>query len=137
MKTSSPFIWGIIFFCTMDDFFRMLEKRLSELICTRLCYMGRPKRPILTGNYPHRKYKVELKYQDRTHLRALPKTSCTYSLWGTHGAWFNCIPLTKYTANVYRQTTDEQMFKSGISTQEQVWDHLVGQQTFVWSDLNF
>ena len=30
------FIRGIISFCTMDGFFRILEKRLSELICTRL-----------------------------------------------------------------------------------------------------
>ena len=36
MKTSSPFIWGIIFFCTMVGFFRMCEKTSSELICTRL-----------------------------------------------------------------------------------------------------
>jgi hypothetical protein len=36
MKTSSPFIWGIIYFCTMDGFFRILEKISSELICTRL-----------------------------------------------------------------------------------------------------
>ena len=32
----SPFIWGIIFFCTMDGFSRILEKKLSELLCTRL-----------------------------------------------------------------------------------------------------
>ena len=37
-EKSSPFIWGIIFFCTMNGFFRMLEKRLSELICTRLYF---------------------------------------------------------------------------------------------------
>ena len=36
MKTSSLFIWGIIYFCNMIGFFRILEKRLSELICTRL-----------------------------------------------------------------------------------------------------
>ena len=30
------FVWGIIYFCTMDDFFRILEKNSSELICTRL-----------------------------------------------------------------------------------------------------
>ena len=35
-EKSSPFIWGIIFFCTMNGLFRILEKRLSELICTRL-----------------------------------------------------------------------------------------------------
>ena len=35
MKTSSPFIWGIIYICTMDGFFRILEKTSSELICTR------------------------------------------------------------------------------------------------------
>ena len=39
-EKSSPFIWGIIFFCTMDVFSRILEKKLSELLCTRLymCY---------------------------------------------------------------------------------------------------
>ena len=36
MKRPNAFIWGIIYFCTMDGFFRILEKRLSELICTRL-----------------------------------------------------------------------------------------------------
>ena len=36
LKKSSPFIWGIIFLCTMNGFFRILEKRLSELICPRL-----------------------------------------------------------------------------------------------------
>ena len=35
-EKSSPFIWGIIFFCSMDGFFRILEKTSSELICTRL-----------------------------------------------------------------------------------------------------
>ena len=33
---TSPFIWGIIYFCTMDVFFRILGKKLSELLCTRL-----------------------------------------------------------------------------------------------------
>ena len=33
---SSPFIWGIIYFFTMDGFSRILEKKLSELLCTRL-----------------------------------------------------------------------------------------------------
>ena len=37
-EKSSPFIWGIIFFCTMDGFSRILEKKLSELLCTRLYY---------------------------------------------------------------------------------------------------
>ena len=36
MKKSSPFIWDIIYFCTMDGFFRILEKTSSVLICTRL-----------------------------------------------------------------------------------------------------
>ena len=36
MKTSSLFIWGIIYLCNMDGFFRILEKTTSELICTRL-----------------------------------------------------------------------------------------------------
>ena len=38
-EKSSPFIWSIIFFCTMDGFSRILEKKLSELLCTRL-YIG-------------------------------------------------------------------------------------------------
>ena len=37
MKISLVFIWGIIYFCTMDGFFRILKKTSSELICTRLC----------------------------------------------------------------------------------------------------
>ena len=40
MKTSSPFIWGIIYFCNMDGFFRIMEKTSSELICTRLYLIG-------------------------------------------------------------------------------------------------
>ena len=35
-EKSRPFIWGIICFCTMDGFSRILEKKLSELLCTRL-----------------------------------------------------------------------------------------------------
>ena len=40
-EKSSPFIWGIIFFCTMDGLSRILEKKLSELLCTQL-YVLRP-----------------------------------------------------------------------------------------------
>ena len=36
MKTTLAFIWGLIFFCTIDGFLRILEKTSSELICTRL-----------------------------------------------------------------------------------------------------
>ena len=36
MKISLPFIWGIIYFCTMDGFFRILENTSSELVCPRL-----------------------------------------------------------------------------------------------------
>ena len=32
----SPFLWGIIFLCTMDGFSRILEKKLSKVLCTRL-----------------------------------------------------------------------------------------------------
>ena len=32
----SPFIWGFIFFCTMDVFSRILEKNGGGLLCTRL-----------------------------------------------------------------------------------------------------
>ena len=35
-EKSSPLIWGIIFFCTMDGFSRILEKKLCHLLCTRL-----------------------------------------------------------------------------------------------------
>ena len=35
----SPFIWGIIFFCTMDGFSRILEKKGGGLLCTPLYYM--------------------------------------------------------------------------------------------------
>ena len=35
-EKSSPFILGIIFFCTMDGFSTILQKKLSELLCTRL-----------------------------------------------------------------------------------------------------
>ena len=36
MKMTLAFIWGIIYFCNMDGFFRILKKAVSELICTRL-----------------------------------------------------------------------------------------------------
>ena len=36
MEISLAFIWGIIYFCSMDGFFRILEKTTSKLICTRL-----------------------------------------------------------------------------------------------------
>ena len=36
MKTNLAFISGIIFLCTMDGFFRILEKTSSELICKQL-----------------------------------------------------------------------------------------------------
>ena len=39
IEKCSPFLWGIIFFCTMDGFSTILEKKLSELLCTRL-YMN-------------------------------------------------------------------------------------------------
>ena len=35
-KTPRRFIWGSVYFCTMDGFFRILKKAVSELICTRL-----------------------------------------------------------------------------------------------------
>ena len=34
----SPFILGIIFFCTMDGFSRILEKKGGGLLCTRLYF---------------------------------------------------------------------------------------------------
>ena len=37
-EKSSPFIWGNIFFCTMDGFSRILEKKLCHLLCTRQYY---------------------------------------------------------------------------------------------------
>ena len=36
MKINMAFTWGSIYFCTMDGFFRILKKALSELICTQL-----------------------------------------------------------------------------------------------------
>ena len=41
MKRPKAFIWGIIYFCTTDGFFRILEKTSSELICTRLYISSR------------------------------------------------------------------------------------------------
>ena len=35
-EKSSPFIWGIIFFCTMNGFFRILKKTSFQFFCTRL-----------------------------------------------------------------------------------------------------
>ena len=35
-EKSSPFIWGNIFFCTMDGFSRILEKKGGGLLCTPL-----------------------------------------------------------------------------------------------------
>ena len=35
-ENTSPFLWGIIYFCTMDSFFRILENTSSELVCPRL-----------------------------------------------------------------------------------------------------
>ena len=40
MKISLSFIWGtIMYFCTMNGFFRMLKKTSSELICERLPFI--------------------------------------------------------------------------------------------------
>ena len=36
MSITKPFIWGSVCFCTMDGFFRIFKKAVSELICTRL-----------------------------------------------------------------------------------------------------
>ena len=35
-KTPRRLIWGSIYSCTMDGFFRIFKKAVSELICTRL-----------------------------------------------------------------------------------------------------
>ena len=35
-KKPRRFIWGSIYSCTMDGFFRISKKAVSELICTRL-----------------------------------------------------------------------------------------------------
>ena len=42
-----------------------------------------------------------------------------YIMNGMNQIWYECIEITvrRYTANVYRQMTDELMFKSVISTQ--------------------
>ena len=39
----SPFIWDIIFFCTMDGFARILEKKGGGLLCTRLYMHSSPR----------------------------------------------------------------------------------------------
>ena len=36
IKINLAFIWGIVYFCTMDGFLRILEKTSSQLICTQL-----------------------------------------------------------------------------------------------------
>ena len=36
MKMAVAFIWGSVYFCTMDCFFRILKKALSSLICIGL-----------------------------------------------------------------------------------------------------
>ena len=36
LEISLAFIWGTIYFCTMEGFFTILEKTSSGLICTRL-----------------------------------------------------------------------------------------------------
>ena len=36
MKRPKAFIWGIIYFCNIDGFFRILEKTSLQLICTWL-----------------------------------------------------------------------------------------------------
>ena len=38
------FKWGIIYFCTMDGFFRILKKALSKLTCTWLYFDFLPRR---------------------------------------------------------------------------------------------
>ena len=45
-KTPRRFIWGSVYFCTMDGFFRILKKTVSELICTWL-YVSKTKRDVL------------------------------------------------------------------------------------------
>ena len=47
MKTRSPFIWGIIYFCTMYGFSRILEKTSFQLICTRLYILSWIKSPFI------------------------------------------------------------------------------------------
>ena len=41
-KKPRRFIWGSIYSCTMDGFFRIFKKAVSELICTRLHIRQRP-----------------------------------------------------------------------------------------------
>ena len=40
-KKPRRFIWGRIYSCTMDSFFRTFKKAVSELICTRLYVMAK------------------------------------------------------------------------------------------------
>ena len=54
MKRPKAFIWGIIFFFTMDGVFRILEKTSSESICTRLyLWSFRRKNYFHSCNYFH------------------------------------------------------------------------------------
>ena len=61
IEKSSPFLWGIFFFCTMDGFSRILENKLSELLCTRLyhpsCQLGL--KLTLQGRQLNTKYVVK------------------------------------------------------------------------------
>ena len=51
-KKPRRFIWGSIYSCTMDGFFRIFKKAVSELICTRLyfhhIFAGTPFTPYST-----------------------------------------------------------------------------------------
>ena len=44
MKITLTFIWAIVYFCTMDGFFRILNKALSKLTCTWLYFDFLPRR---------------------------------------------------------------------------------------------
>ena len=48
LKRPKAFMWGIIFFCTMDVFFRILGKTSSELICTLLYSVLEPSKNLNT-----------------------------------------------------------------------------------------
>ena len=49
-KKPRRFIWGSIYSCTMDGFFRILKKAVSELICTRLYAKSKSKQPKNNNN---------------------------------------------------------------------------------------
>ena len=51
-KKPRRFIWGSIYSCSMDGFFRIFKKAVSELICTRLYFISEFYNCLLTKKCP-------------------------------------------------------------------------------------